>query len=332
MSAEDDATEAAMADEFARFLATFGDDFEAPFDRVVRRTAEYLPPRPRRETQAINAGGGPGPADRGALVAALVEDRVACGRPASFTRLGDGEGSLLAIALGRWPRLTASGRARVLHHQFGGGGLPAEASAALLAHFHDALRSADLLGIPNRGTLRWVTGLDPPNMYSAFGFASVFEYLDRHAADLGLPGKIVASASFHTDLLPYYGALVEGRDVGLVSCRSVLAGALQGRWGATSVTLVEIPDSARTGSAPSTRHFPDRFTEVVEELKVAVRPGMLFLIAAGALAKIYCAVVKEHGGVALDIGSVADTWAGVRSRPWTDDAYLRAWGIVEAPG
>ena len=81
------------------------------------------------------------------------------------------------------------------------------------------LRSADVLGIPNRGILRWVSRLDPPRMYSAFGFASVFEYLERHAADLGLAGKVVASASFHIDLLPYYGALVEGRDIGLVSCR-----------------------------------------------------------------------------------------------------------------
>jgi hypothetical protein len=47
---------------------------------------------------------------------------------------------------------------------------------------------------------------------------------------------------------------------------------------------------------------------------------------------MYCAVVKAHGGVALDIGSVADTWAGVASRRWIDDAYLDTWSIVRAPG
>ena len=52
-------------------------------------------------------------------------------------------------------------------------------------------------------------------------------------------------------------------------------------------------------------------------------------ISAGMLAKIYCGVIRAAGGVAVDIGSVADTWAGVRSRWHMNDDYQRAWGILD---
>ena len=35
----------------------------------------------------------------------------------------------------------------------------------------------------------------------------------------------------------------------------------------------------------------------------------LFLVAAGILGKIYCQQIKQQGGVAIDIGSVLDSWA-----------------------
>lgn len=37
--------------------------------------------------------------------------------------------------------------------------------------------------------------------------------------------------------------------------------------------------------------------------------GRVFLIAAGLLGKHYCNIIKLQGGIALDIGSVLDSWA-----------------------
>ena len=39
------------------------------------------------------------------------------------------------------------------------------------------------------------------------------------------------------------------------------------------------------------------------------------LVGAGALGKAYCEAVRQQGGVAVDIGSGFDGWAGVMSRP-----------------
>jgi hypothetical protein len=46
----------------------------------------------------------------------------------------------------------------------------------------------------------------------------------------------------------------------------------------------------------------------------SVRAGELYLVAAGIVGKIYCDMIKSLGGVAIDIGSVADLWMDVPSR------------------
>ena len=42
--------------------------------------------------------------------------------------------------------------------------------------------------------------------------------------------------------------------------------------------------------------------------------GAIFLVGAGVLGKIYCDVIKEKGGIAIDIGAIFDAWANVKSR------------------
>ena len=39
--------------------------------------------------------------------------------------------------------------------------------------------------------------------------------------------------------------------------------------------------------------------------------GALFLVGAGAFGKIYCQWIKERGGIAIDIGSIFDSWANI---------------------
>jgi len=37
--------------------------------------------------------------------------------------------------------------------------------------------------------------------------------------------------------------------------------------------------------------------------------GRVYLVGAGILGKMYCDVIKQRGGVAIDIGAVIDGWA-----------------------
>ena len=44
------------------------------------------------------------------------------------------------------------------------------------------------------------------------------------------------------------------------------------------------------------------------------RRGAVFLVAGGLLGKIYCDRIRELGGIALDIGALADAWMGHNTR------------------
>jgi hypothetical protein len=77
-----------------------------------------------------------------------------------------------------------------------------------------------------------------------------------------------------------------------------------------------------------TGHYPGRYSVLVRELRRA-QPRMLYFVAAGMLGKICCDVIRGAGGVAVDIGSVADLWAGVRSRRMFSNEELERWRIVD---
>lgn len=56
------------------------------------------------------------------------------------------------------------------------------------------------------------------------------------------------------------------------------------------------------------RHYPDRFSEIQKTLKIPY-PGALFLVGSGVFGKIYCEWIKQRGGIAIDVGSMFDSWA-----------------------
>ncbi len=62
-------------------------------------------------------------------------------------------------------------------------------------------------------------------------------------------------------------------------------------------------------------HFPDLYEKLVAGIKVP-RPGALFLVGAGFCGKLYADAIKRKGGIAVDVGSLFDLWAGRFTRPY----------------
>jgi hypothetical protein len=60
---------------------------------------------------------------------------------------------------------------------------------------------------------------------------------------------------------------------------------------------------------PTEVHYPNRFLELLDEINVPFE-GAVFLVGAGYLGKPYCQRIKNLGGIALDIGSIYDSWIG----------------------
>lgn len=268
--------------------------------------------------------------DPWADIAARIGRCLAEGRAASFIRLGDGEGNLLALGLDEHPTLTDHCLRHLSVIHFGSAEALIRASDQLLAAFGEALRRADLIGIP--GPYGGPMLLKRPDA-SAYvrpilGLASVHGYLTRFADELGLESKTGAPAGFHRGLLPQYQPLVSGRPIGIVTCRAELADGLRMRMGAASVDLRLVPPQAAINRDPNadTGHWPGRYLELTTELR-EIEPGVLWFVAAGMLGKVYCDVIRAAGGIAVDIGHVADIWAGVRSRAAIEPESLANWRI-----
>jgi glycosyltransferase GT-like protein len=216
----------------------------------------------------------------------------------SLVRLGDGEGPMLC-----WPEHQLPGEmAAVLCTWFGRSDLSTADLQNMADHLRRAARSADVLGLPTRYQLT-----------RSPRYGMVFEGIDRH--HLCSPSQLLADANMHW-YLQWSGALaylLRGLDcVGVVGCRDI-GPQIAEAFGLGSVRTYLVQGEYSHPGSVSQPHWPDGFKEVMEQLE-AVRRGSVFLVGAGVLGKIYCDRIKAKGGIALDIGSILDTWAEIPSR------------------
>ena len=75
--------------------------------------------------------------------------------------------------------------------------------------------------------------------------------------------------------------------------------------------VTEVGDTSVLPEASN--HYPVRYKQVIDNIDLSAKPGSLWLIGAGLLAKLYCMRVRNNGGVAVDLGSMVDLYAGVNS-------------------
>lgn len=216
----------------------------------------------------------------------------------SLVRLGDGEGPVLC-----WPEDQRPGEmATVLHRWFGRSDFPDADLQVMADGLRGAVRSADVLGLPTRYQLT-----------RSPRYGMVFEGIERH--------HLCSSPQLFTDsgvhwYLQWSGALaylLRGLDrVGVIGCRDI-GPQIAEAFDLDSVRTYLVRGEHSHPGSISEPHWPGGFKEVMEQLET-VRPGTAFLVGAGVLGKIYCDRIKAKGGVALDVGSVLDSWAMIPSR------------------
>ena len=124
----------------------------------------------------------------------------------------------------------------------------------------------------------------------------------------------------HTDLelwdcyLEIIGSL---ESISIISCHERLGDYIQKRFGIKSVTSYVIPGESRYqrvfNQQPKEEHFPVVYEDLIGKLPY-VSKDKVFLVGAGFLGKIYCDLIKQYGGIALDLGSQMDRWAGYQTR------------------
>lgn len=113
----------------------------------------------------------------------------------------------------------------------------------------------------------------------------------------------------------YYDRLLRGqKKLYYVSCRN-LDEPLKRVFGISEVhSFIVAPQMNNDPSYVGIRHFPEQFVQVKSWIENLDCTGSLCLVGAGYVGKIYNIWFKRRGGVALDVGSIFDQWAGRRTR------------------
>jgi glycosyltransferase GT-like protein len=228
----------------------------------------------------------------------LVNSAIAEKRGFSLVRLGEGEGTLLA----RSGDDDSGDLSTKLCEWFGPQHFSNLDLDAIAEMIRAAVASADVLGLPtaaqaekHAGYRRVFTALEGSDLWRA----------DQPKCDANMHWYLQFSAAI--------ASLLRKREsVGVIGCRD-LETELKQTFEIRSIRVLLVRGEEAHQGSVAEPHWPNGFSFVKEQLQ-GLFPGTIFLIGAGPLGKIYCHMVKANGGIALDIGSLLDSWAGIASR------------------
>ena len=245
--------------------------------------------------------------------------------PSSFVRISDGEGNLVPLSfdISVGSNLLDYCLERISYIHFGSGDVILENREFFGQVIKDAIGSADLVGFPKIGTVlkSFETEDRKKDVRAIVGNRSAF---------MLRPGfEVVSDAWLSRGLLPHYPEILRGEArIGLISVYPELAEKLQSTLEIDSVRFIKVPTQAALQSVSERKnsgHYPDEMERIISEIVVDF-PGMIFLVAAGLLGKKYATEIKSRGGIAIDIGSIAEVWMGIEARGLSSD-YIDKWRL-----
>lgn len=242
----------------------------------------------------------------------ILLDHVNRKAPFSLVRLGDGENSVLA-----YPEYVSKEQYDwVIDRALGSHPYLAEDHICMRNALEVAIRSADLIGT--------YPATNPKLLMSC-----TIPLLKKRGVYGGQPlprAWVNYDWQEHKLLLP----ILQGRKIGLIGCRDIRQ-ALREKAGIDVTVFFSVPEEHQYKETASSdqlqvRHFPDVFHHIDDCLRVEF-PGQIFLIGAGHLGKYYCHLVKQGGGIAIDVGSLLDKWAGLTTRGIHKQENAEQWDL-----
>lgn len=275
-----------------------------------------------------------------AKLAKWIRRRIDRAQPTSIVRVGDGEGTFLPYEDEIKSHETRDRKYiqqiwwRAEHM------LEAPLQERLSQHLQDTLLNADAIGLPNTERVAKDHLLHGTfDTQRARGLRTALnQFLDIPRDKYCF--ELLFSCNAHLDLLNWnlYGEILAGlREVCYVSCHD-LSPVLLENFGLRTKWCFRTPPENQFAEAMSadnrgiTPLFPNGLKAFMESAEV--EPGDVYLIGAGIVGKLMCDHVKRRGGIALDVGSIADYWAGHNTRGslvWDLDFSLAASLIRSRP-
>ena len=235
-----------------------------------------------------------------------ILDAIKAQRATSFMRFNDGE----AKFVGTNEFYPSSQIVQIIRRQFGDNGLTDADLESLKKKAAAAVRNATVIGLPPTD---W-----PQEFSHARNVVSgLIEDRPLHVTHVDFHQHLFASGFFER-------MFAIGRPISLVTCRDV-SGFLSDTYNAQISRVYAVPEQADGSVRGDIRpHYPvycDWLADVVQ----ANASDHLFLVGAGICGKIYCEAIRRGGGIAIDVGSIFDLWAGRFSRPYMQPERIRGY-------
>jgi hypothetical protein len=251
---------------------------------------------------------------------AKIRDAISNHTPLSVIRLGDGEARIIGFPKHVSRPLVAD----IWLTWFGRSDFKDAHVERVREALKEACLHADVVGVPRARA----------DLQSEFG--RVKALLPREG--FVHPSTPLCHAGFHLRFHREnrYRALFEGLGrIGVIGPRDLTAripaliGVPEVAWLSVppEMKFSDLPEGERTAAVRTHLHLTTRYDDLIEAeipRMLSRWPGLVVLVGAGVLGKIYCRRVKELGGIALDIGSLMDLWAGLRTREVPDFEGLRS--------
>lgn len=252
-----------------------------------------------------------------------IAERVRAGKPFSMIRLGDGE--LLLI---KYPKYTPEAEARAqVRKWFPDERMTVNEIRDMGSDILTACQKADMLGIPSDYEYmrwpKWNRDMRWPQFMRDF---SLLEPEGREFFHFYYIGEWWTSGMFDK--------MMSGADrVILITCRDVEKPFWNRYKHLRSVEQWLIPPEDfiwrsyahvknAQGEYRGPRHYPELYQRYLWQIHEShgTLHGVLFLVGAGGLGKMYCHAVRQMGGMGVDVGALFDGWAGMPTRPYLEEA------------
>lgn len=212
-------------------------------------------------------------------------------KPCSLIRCGDGE-KIVLDGFDNYVNYNA-----ILKRQLGYSPTIEDAENIRL-NLIRAINQCDILGVPKHKNL---------DKMSAH-WRNVEETIDRICEHVT---KQRCSLDIHYDILEHdeYHSLLNHKPLAYIGCRDLVAGFMK-RYRTQRVDWYEVAPEAKFTTYDGPPHYPDQYNKVEKWMDFINPKGRILLVGAGIVGKIYCNWWRDRGGVAMDVGSVMDEWAG----------------------
>lgn len=311
------------ADDFFAYSEAIGrDETLSQFDRIIAASRGFL-----------------SNAQSGQAYVQEIAAKADSGLPGSYIRLGDADGNTLFAKLEIYRALAFYNLGKISQIYFGNERLMIDHLEFFSTMVVEACENADGIGAPERAALeKSFSDYGPQfDVRGKCGFRGVYNYFGREYDLARLAGATWTSTWVSRSLLPYFFQLLRDRpQVGFITCYDALASLMQKKCNIGRVIEHIIPMQAsiahqtkrRKGLHGDIGHYPQIYERVLDSI-APPEPGTIYIVAAGILSKGYCTAIKQRGGIAIDVGSIADVWMNVKSRPGMTAEFVTQWSLIE---